>query len=304
VNRQRAHGHAPTGDERRVFRAMLLTGGFMVVEVAGGIVSGSLALLADAGHMLTDSAALALAWLAFRVVRRPPDPSRSYGYHRFQVLAAFVNGITLVGVVGWIAIEAVRRLFAPPEILGGTMLAVAVAGLLANLAAFAILHGGDRANLNIHGAALHVLGDLLGSVAALIAAGVILTTGWLPIDPLLSLFVALLICRSAWLLLRKSGHILLEGTPEWLDVAEMRAELRRAVPAVEDIHHVHAWSLTPERALLTLHATVRPGADRERVLAAIQSCLRDRFGMEHATVQIETGPCADAGGPAPGPVDG
>ncbi|MEX2009901.1 MAG: cation diffusion facilitator family transporter, partial [Dongiaceae bacterium] len=167
-----------------------------------------------------------------------------------------------------------------------------------------ILHGGDRANLNIHGAVLHVLGDLLGSVAALAAAGIILTTGWLPIDPLLSLFVALLICRSAWLLLRKSGHILLEGTPEWLDVAEMRAELRRAVPAVEDIHHVHAWSLTPERALLTLHATVQPGADRERILAAIQSCLRDRYGMEHATVQIETGRCADAGGPAPGPVGG
>ncbi|MEX1204130.1 MAG: cation diffusion facilitator family transporter [Dongiaceae bacterium] len=299
MNRHRAHGHAPTGDERRVFRAMLLTGGFMVVEVAGGIVSGSLALLADAGHMLTDSAALALAWLAFRVGRRPPDPSRSYGYHRFQVLAAFVNGVTLVGVVGWIAVEAVRRLFAPPEVLGGTMLAVAAAGLVANLAAFAILHGGDRANLNIHGAVLHVLGDLLGSVAALVAAGIILATGWLPIDPLLSLFVALLICRSAWLLLRKSAHILLEGTPDWLDVGEMRATLRQAVPAVEDIHHVHAWSLTPERALLTLHATVRPGADRERILAAIQSCLRDRYGMEHATVQIETGPCADAGGPAP-----
>ena len=148
---------------------MLLTGGFMLAEVAGGIVAGSLALLADAGHMLTDCASLALAWMAFRIGRRPHDARRTYGYHRFQVLAAFVNGLTLIAIVGWIVIEAVRRLLAPVEVLGGLMLAIAVLGLLVNLAAFWILHRGDRENLNIQGAALHVLGDLLGSVAAIVA---------------------------------------------------------------------------------------------------------------------------------------
>ena len=283
------HGHDSTDNETRVFWAMVLTGGFMVVEVIGGILTGSLALLADAGHMLTDTAALALAWMAFRIARRSPDPRRSYGYHRFQVLAAFVNGVTLIAIVGWILIEAVRRLAAPVEIVGGMMLAVAAAGLVVNVVAFVILHGGDRENLNIHGAALHVLGDLLGSVAAIVAAGVILWSGWTPIDPLLSLFVAALIARSAWVLVKKSAHILLEGTPDWLDVAELRAELTKTVPDVEDIHHVHAWSLTVERPLMTLHAKVRCGADYGETLDAIAGFLETTYGISHATVQLEPG---------------
>ena len=202
--------------------ALVLTGGFMVVEVIGGLAAGSLALLADAGHMLTDTLSLALAFVAFRIGRWPHDARRTYGYHRFQVLAAFVNGLTLVAIVGWIAIEAIRRLLEPVEVLGGLMLAVAVIGLVVNIAAFAILHGGDRRNLNLRGAALHVLADMLGSVAAIVAALVISITGWMPIDPLLSLLVVLLILRSAWFLLRRSGHILLEGAPEWLDEAELR----------------------------------------------------------------------------------
>ena len=287
------HGHRGAGDERRVFWAMLLTGGFMVAEVVGGIVAGSLALLADAGHMLTDTAALGLAWLAFRIGRRPADPSRSYGYHRFQVLAAFVNGVTLIVIVGWIAFEAVRRLFAPVEVLGGLMLAIAVLGLVVNVAAFLLLHGGDRENLNVRGAALHVLGDLLGSLAAITAAGVILWTGWTPIDPLLSVFVALLILRSAVMLVRRAGHILLEGTPDWLDVGELRRALREAVPAVEDVHHVHVWSLTSGKPLLTLHAEVGEGADYGEVLVAITRLLEDRFGIGHATIQIEPAGCID-----------
>jgi cobalt-zinc-cadmium efflux system protein len=222
--------------ERRVFWAMVLTGGFMGIEVVGGLVSGSLALLADAGHMLTDFAALGLAWFAFRIARRPPDQRRSYGYHRIQVLAAFVNGIVLVAVVGWILVEAVGRLLAPVEVLGGVMLAVAVGGLLVNIAAFALLHGGDRDNINLRAAAIHVLGDLLGSAAAILAAGVILGTGWMPIDPLLSVLVALLILRSSWLIIKKSAHILLEGTPDWLDVGRLRADLVAQVPGVEDVH--------------------------------------------------------------------
>jgi cobalt-zinc-cadmium efflux system protein len=291
-----AHDHAPSDadNQRRVLIAMLLTGGFMIAEVAGGLVAGSLALLADAGHMLTDCAALALAWLAFRVGRRPQDARRSYGYHRFQVLAAFVNGLSLFAIVLWIGIEAVRRLLDPVEVLGGLMLAVAVVGLLVNLAAFWILHGGDRANLNIRGAALHVMGDLLGSVAAIAAALVITWTGWMPIDPLLSLLVALLILRSAWLLVRRSAHILLEGTPDWLDVDELRRSLAGAVPAVEGVHHVHAWMLTSERPLLTMHARVRAGADHDEVLRAIQEVLRREHGIDHATIQIEPAGCTDA----------
>jgi cobalt-zinc-cadmium efflux system protein len=274
-------------NERRVFLAMLLTGGFMLAEVAGGIVAGSLALLADAGHMLTDCASLALAWVAFRIGRRPLDARRTYGYHRFQVLAAFVNGLTLIAIVGWIAIEAARRLLAPVEVLGGLMLAIAVLGLLVNLATFWILHRGDRKNLNIQGAALHVLGDLLGSVAAIVAGLVIFWTGWMPIDPLLSVFVALLILRSAWILVRKSGHILLEGTPDWLDVGELRAALAAAIPEVQDVHHVHAWMLTSERPLLTMHARLRVGAEHDRVLKAIQEVLARDHGIDHATIQLE-----------------
>jgi cobalt-zinc-cadmium efflux system protein len=272
---------------------MLVTGAFMVVEVIGGLLSGSLALLADAGHMLTDTASLALAWVAFRLGRKPADNARSYGYQRFQVLAAFVNGATLLAIVGWITVEAVGRLLNPQPVMGGTMIAVAVLGLIVNLVAFRLLHGGDQHNLNLRGAALHVLGDLLGSVAAIAAAVVILTTGWTPIDPLLSLLVAGLILRSAWMLVRQSGHILLEGTPSHLDIEEIKRELPAAVPAISDVHHVHAWSLTAERPLVTLHANVREGADHGRVLQAIKRHLSERFAVEHSTVQLEPGPCAD-----------
>ena len=290
------HGHAPPVDadnQRRVFWAMLVTGGFMAVEVAGGLISGSLALLADAGHMLTDTASLALAWFAFRLGRKPADNARSYGYQRFQVLAAFVNGATLIAIVGWIAVEAVGRLLNPQPVMGGTMMAVAMLGLIVNLVVFRLLHGGDQHNLNLRGAALHVLGDLLGSIAAIAAAIVILTTGWTPIDPLLSLLVAGLILRSAWMLVRQSGHILLEGTPSHLDIDEIKHELPAAVPAIADVHHVHAWSLTAERPLVTLHAHLHEGADHGRALQAIKAHLSERFAVEHSTVQLEPGPCAD-----------
>jgi cobalt-zinc-cadmium efflux system protein len=290
-----SHQHGHTDSERRVLLALLLTGAFMVVEVVGGLAAGSLALLADAGHMLTDTLSLGLAFVAFRIGRWPHDARRTYGYHRSQVLAAFVNGLTLVLIVGWIAIEAVSRLFAPVHVLGGLMLTVAVVGLVVNLLAFAILHGGDRKNLNLRGAALHVLADILGSVATIVAALVISFTGWMPIDPLLSLLVAVLILRSGWVLLHRSGHILLEGAPEWLDEAELRDTLVAAVPAVRDVHHVHAWMLTLERPLVTLHARVAPGVDQQAALSAIQRALAERFGIEHATVQIETAEeCAPA----------
>jgi cobalt-zinc-cadmium efflux system protein len=285
------HAHAVTADsERKVQLAMLLTGGFMFAEVIGGIVSGSLALLADAGHMLTDFASLALAWFAFRLARRPADPQRSYGYHRFQVVAAYTNGISLFAIALWIVVEAIGRFFDPVEVIGAQMLVVAALGLLVNVAAFWILHRGGGENINVRGAAIHVLGDLLGSVGAIAAALVILWTGWTPIDPILSVVVALLILRSAWAVTKESGHILLEGSPSGIDAARVGAALRE-VAGVLDVHHVHAWSLTTERPLLTLHAVVEDGADHNRVLRDINCILEDRFGIGHATVQLEHGAC-------------
>ncbi|WFM70462.1 cation diffusion facilitator family transporter [Halomonas sp. CKK8] len=286
--------HAGQDSQRRLAWAILLTGGFMVAEVVGGILSGSLALLADAGHMLTDTAALALAWFAARISRRPADEKRSFGYHRVQILAAFVNGLTLIAIVVWIFIEAIRRLLSPVEVMGTPMLAIAALGLLVNLVVFIILHAGDRDNLNIRGAALHVLGDLLGSVAAIVAALVILATGWMPIDPLLSMLVALLILRSAWKLTRESGHILLEGAPDELDAATLRREIPEQLEAVCNVHHVHVWSLTPGRHLVSLHAAIEEGEDRQAALVAIRSLLVERYGLDHATIQLESRhQCAD-----------
>ncbi|MGA8157981.1 MAG: cation diffusion facilitator family transporter, partial [Rhodoplanes sp.] len=204
---QGAHTHG--ANERRVGLAALLTGAFMFVEAGGGVFAGSLALLADAGHMVADFASLALAWYGFRLSRRPADWKRTYGYDRFSVLIAFVNGIALFVIAAWVIYEAWQRLGEHAVVLGGLMFWVALAGLAANIVSFWVLQGGDRKNLNIRAAALHVLGDLLGSLAALLAAIVIMATGWTPIDPILSVLVAVIILRSAWRVVSESGHILL-----------------------------------------------------------------------------------------------
>ena len=194
------------------------------------------------------------------MAERPHDWTRTYGFHRVHVLAAYTNGLTLFFVTIAIVFEAVHRLREPVTVLGGPMLVVAVLGIVVNLLAFAALHGADRDNLNIKGALLHVVGDLLGSVAAIVAAIVILATGWSPIDPLLSVVVSLLILRSAWMLIRDFGHILLEAAPRELDVEAMRNDLAANVEGVEDVHHVHAWSLTQERPMVTLHARIAEAA--------------------------------------------
>ena len=289
------HSHAHGLNRSRVFLALCLTGGFMVVEIIGGIVSGSLALLADAAHMLIDTVALFLTWLAFGLGAKPADRERTYGYHRFPILAAFANGIGMVFVVGWICVEAIQRLNDPVEILATPMLVVAVLGLMVNVAAAAILMSADRKNLNIRGAYLHVLGDLLGSAAAIAAAVVIMVSGWTTIDPLLSFLVAAIILRSTWFLLRDSGHILLEGTPVELDVREIGSDLVRNVDVVEDVHHVHAWSLAQNRSLLTLHARIGDGVDPDAAITAIHRRLAERFDVTHVTVQIEVESCVDHG---------
>jgi cobalt-zinc-cadmium efflux system protein len=281
------HVHGASGNGKRLAWAAALTGLFLVVEIGGGLLSGSLALLADAGHMFTDFAALVLAWFAFRVAARPASRQWTYGFGRVSILTAFVNGLALFVIAALIIYEAILRLMSPPEILGGLMLGVAIAGLAVNLAAFFILNGGDRKSLNMRGAALHVMGDLLGSIAAIIAAGVIMATGFMPIDPLLSILVAVLILRSAAMLVRESGHILLESAPPELDRSQMAQRLVGAVPGLKDIHHVHVWSLSEDRRMATFHARLAAGAAPDAVLADIRARLKSDFAIDHVTVEIE-----------------
>jgi cobalt-zinc-cadmium efflux system protein len=288
-----AHG-ADANNERRMGLAALLTGVFMFAEVVGGIVSGALVLLADAGHMLTDFAALALAWFGFRLARRPADWKRTYGFDRFQVLVAFANGLALFAIAAWIVYEGIERIKTPGEVDGRIMIVIAVLGLLVNIAAFMLLRGADRENLNVRGAAIHVLGDMLGSVAALVAGGVILATGWTPIDPLLSIFVAVIILQSGWRVVADAGHILLEGAPEELDTRAIGPDLIENVKGVEGVHHVHVWSITQSRRMVTLHAVICENEDSDQMVRNIKARLKQRYGLDHATIEIERGVCADA----------
>lgn len=284
------HSHTPTitsDNERKVLLSFGLIFTFMIVEIVGGLISGSLALLADAGHMMTDAAALALAYAAFRFGQRAADSRRTFGYLRFEVVAGFVNAVTLFAIVGWIVYEAWHRFQQPQPILAGPMFGVAVAGLLVNILVFWILTRGDSEHVNIKGAALHVMGDLLGSVGAVGAAIVIYLTGWTPIDPILSVFVSLLVLRSAWKLAGKSLHILLEGAPDGAAPEKIERHLLAHVPGVAAVGHIHVWSITSGRTLATMH--VRPASDAEArmVVRAVERELESHFGIEHATVAVD-----------------
>jgi cobalt-zinc-cadmium efflux system protein len=288
------HGHGHEASSSTLLGwALALTGTFMLVEFAGGFLARSLALIADAGHMLTDTAALALAWAATRIAARPADTRRSFGYQRLRVLATFVNGCALLFIVAWIAVEAVQRLLNPVDVNATAILWVGGLGLIVNLIVFAMLRRGDSHDMNISAATLHVIGDLLGSAAAVAAGVVILFTGWLPIDPLLSMFVSVLIVRSALALVRRSAHILMEGAPDWLDIGELRRTLEQRIPAIRDVHHVHAWLVGPQETLLTMHASVTAAADHAVVLKDAKVLLAERFGITHATIQIEIEDCVD-----------
>jgi cobalt-zinc-cadmium efflux system protein len=291
-----SHSHGIDGatNERRLLIAAALTTVTMLAEAIGGFVSGSLALLADAGHMLTDAAALILAYLAVRFAKHPADWKRTYGFDRFEVLAAFANGLALFFISAMICYEAVVRMFEPVEVKSGTMLVIAALGLAVNMLTLFILQRGGGANLNVRAALLHVMSDLLGSVAAIVAALVIMQTGWTPIDPILSIVITLLILRSAWLITKDAGHILLEGAPTDIDVREVQKDLEKTVPDVQGIHHVHAWSLSEDRRVMTLHALTCDNVPPERVAAAIKDRLRKAFGVVHATVEVEHKECADA----------
>lgn len=289
-----AHNHGGGTDKRRVMIAACLTGGFMIAEALGGIFTNSLALLADAGHMLTDTLALSLAWYAFHLAERPATPRMSYGFGRVKTLVAYTNGIAIFVIAIWITYEAWQRFQEPPQVLGLPMLVVATLGLLVNIVSFFILHGGDRESLNMRGAILHVMGDLLGSVAAIAAALIILATGWYPIDPILSVLVAVIILSTAWRLMRESAHLLLEGTPETLDRDAIAADLTANIPGLRGVHHVHLWSLDGSKHMATLHARLDVGADTHEIVSAIRLRLTSEHGVDHATVETEFHDCADA----------
>jgi cobalt-zinc-cadmium efflux system protein len=293
------HGHAGHNhlhgvtDQRRIGWAFVIIATFMVVEVVGGLLAGSLALLADAGHMVSDAAALGFSWAAIHYGRRPATAHLSYGYKRLEILAAFVNGCALFVIAAWIVVEAAQRFHAPVPVAGMPMLVVAIAGLISNIAAFFVLNGGNRENLNMRSAWLHVLGDMLGSLVAIVAAGIILATNWTPIDPILSVFVALIVLRSAWGIVRASTNILLEGTPAGMHVDQIKNDLERHVAEVGNAHHIHAWSMTGEQHMVTLHVHPTAGASPRQTVTAVRRRLSERFSIAHVTVQIEEGPCID-----------
>lgn len=288
-----AHGSADATTSRLRWTLALVLA-YAAAEVIGGLVSGSLALLADAGHMLSDAAALGLTLFAMWFARRAPTPTRTFGYFRAEILAALVNGSTLVGIALVILVEAVHRLRQPVAVEGPLMLVVAVGGLVINLAGLYLLRHGRDGNLNVKGAWLHVLTDALGSAQAIGAAALIWTFGWQWVDPVASILIALLVVYSSWSLLRQSVGVLMEGTPAHIDPAAVRSALK-GVAGVEDVHDFHLWSITSGFVALSAHLVVPATADVRQVLQRSQACLAGQFAIRHSTLQIDLGgSCSEA----------
>lgn len=290
------HAHGGTGGtatgrhRRRLVAVLVLTLVVALVQVVGGLLSGSLALLADAGHMLTDASGVAVALLAASLAARPPTSARTYGLQRAEVLAALANALLLAGIAVWVLVEAVGRWGDPPDVTTGVMLVTALVGLAANAVSLALLHRGQRESLNVRGAYLEVLGDLLGSVAVVVAAVVIVLTGWDRADVVASAAIGLLILPRAWLLLREVLDVLLEATPRHIDLADVREHVR-GVPGVVDVHDLHAWTITSGAAALSAHVVVDEdciarGRSGE-VLDALSACLGEHFALGHCTFQLE-----------------
>jgi len=279
---QRADGD----DRRRLTWTLAVTLAVLAAELIGGILAGSLALLADAAHMISDAAAIGLSLFALWFAARPATAERTFGFQRVEVLAALANGATLLVIAGLILAEAYRRLLSPPEVRGPLMLAVAVVGLVANVSAALILAPVRRTGLNLRSAFLHVLGDLLGSIGTIAAALLISLTGWTLADPLISAFIGVLIIVSAWRLMRESVGVLLEGVPSGLRYAEIAGAML-ALPHVADLHDLHVWSITSDFPVLTSHVVITENAGPERVLQDLRRVLADRFGITHATLQLE-----------------
>jgi cation diffusion facilitator family transporter len=298
------HSHAPTtaggAHRRRLVVVLGLTLAVLVAEVVGAVLSGSLALLADAGHMATDAAGLALALAAVSLAQRPARGRRTFGWQRVEILAAVANGMLLLAVAAYVLIEAIRRIGQPPEIGAGLMLVVASVGLVVNLGSLLVLHGGKDASLNMRGAYLEVLADALGSVAVIVAAVVIATTGWTPADIVASAVIGCLVVPRAWHLLREALDVLLEAAPRGGDLQDVRAHIL-GVDGVLDVHDLHAWTITSGLPVLSAHVVVTDEAlaagHGGRVLDALCSCLGEHFDLEHCTFQLEA--AAHAGHEAP-----
>jgi len=280
-----SRGPESSASVRRLRAALVVTAAFLLVEVIGGWLANSLALLADAGHMLTDVAALALSLFVAWFSRQPASPQKTYGYLRWEVLAAFLNGATLLLISVWIVWEALLRLRAPEPLESGLMLVVAIAGLAVNVIAARMLHSSGTASLNVRAAYLHVLSDLLGSVGTVAAAVIVRWTGWLAADPIASLLMALLILRGAWRLVRESVDVLLEATPSHISLGSVRAQLE-AIPGVESVHDLHVWTVTSGLVAMSVHAIVREPDRHQHVLEHLHDAMR-LFGIEHVTVQLE-----------------
>jgi cobalt-zinc-cadmium efflux system protein len=294
------HATAGAGSWRRLALTLALTSVVMVVELAAGFWTGSLALLADAAHMLTDVAGLGLALFAIWIAHRPPTPAKTYGYYRAEILAALVNAVILFLVAGGILVEAWTRWRMPGEVLAGPMAVVAALGLGVNLLSAAVLHRGAAESLNVRAAYLEVLSDALSSFAALLAAGVVLATGWTAADPVASALIALFIVPRTWRLLRQAVNVLLEGTPPHLELAQIEAAMC-AIPGVLRVHDLHVWTLTSGREAMSAHVVVDDVSQSERLLEALHALLHARFGIDHTTVQLETAPPAVLQIKAPGP---
>lgn len=281
---ERPHPKAPASTTLTALNVgFALTAGFAVVEAVGGWLAGSLALIADAGHMATDAASFAVALVAQFVARRPPSSRASFGYARAEVLAAFVNALAMLALVVWIAVEAVARLLAPVPVQGAVVMIVAIVGLLLNLFVAWMLSRA-RGSINARGALLHVFGDILGSVAAIVAGAVIAFTGWTPIDPILSVAVALLILRSTVALLRESGAVLMERVPAHLSYEDVGRALAR-LPGVTGVHDLHIWTMSADRPALSAHVTLAEGVQWPVTLASAQALLAREFGIDHVTLQ-------------------
>ena len=285
------HGHSHRHDlselgQRRLLIVLALTAVFMVVEFIGGWLSNSLALMADAAHMLSDVAALGLSIFALWFARRPATAAKTYGYMRAEILAALVNGAALVAIAVVILWQAYVRLRAPEAVEGGLMLVVAIIGFLVNVVAAVLLHGSSGHSLNVRGAYLHVLGDLLGSAGAILAALIILATGWLAADPVISAFVAVLILFGSWRLVKESVDVLLEATPTHIDLRAVRAAIAR-IEGVEDVFDLHVWTVTSGFIAMSGHVTIADLKDYSRILESIHTAMHTDFRIEHVTVQIE-----------------
>lgn len=284
------HGTAAAGQRRRLAVVLALTVAVLGAEVAGAVVSGSLALLADAGHMATDALGIGLALGAVSLAQRPPRGRRTFGWQRVEILAAVANGLLLLGVGGYVVVEAVRRISDPPDVHAPVMLVAAGAGLLVNLAGLALLHRGRGESLNVRGAYLEVLSDALGSVAVIVAAVVIAVTGWTPADTVASLLIGCLVLPRAWSLLREALDVLLEAAPRGVDLDQVRAHILE-VDGVLAVHDLHAWTITSGLPVLSAHVVVADealdGGHGGRVLDALCVCLGDCFDVAHCTFQLE-----------------